>query len=126
MLAITMAILLSTAIGGRDPATSGTYPANMADRIWVLHHFDNVSVSDPNAATLTFRRDGGVEGTVCNNRGSSGWWSWSARRSGREGAITYRPDDPGKLTLYTLIGCRIPGSGTIGGDFWQKMRSATS
>lgn len=68
------------------------------------------------AATLTFRRDGRIEGTSgCNDMGSTIRWRQGIFRTG--GA---------RISALTLVPCDDQAADQAGSDFWNKFRSARS
>jgi heat shock protein HslJ len=110
-------------------ARSGPYPFElcggpripilaMAGSTWLLETFDGrpAPTGRSVAATLTFRRDGRVEGTSgCNDMGSTIRWRQGLFKTG--GA---------KLNALTLVPCEDQAADQLGSSFWDKFRSARS
>jgi heat shock protein HslJ len=110
-------------------ARSGPYPFElcggtripilaMAGTTWQLETLDGrpVPAGRVVAATLTFRRDGRIEGTSgCNDMGSTIRWRQGLFRTG--GA---------KITAMTLVPCEDEAADQTGANFWGKFRSARS
>lgn len=110
-------------------ARSGPYPFELcggpripllalAGTTWQLEMFDGRPAPTGRvvAVTLTFRRDGRIEGTSgCNDIGSTIRWRQGLFRTG--GA---------KISAMTLVPCEDEAADQTGAIFWEKFRSARS
>lgn len=110
-------------------ARSGPYPFElcgglripilaMAGSTWLLETFDGrpAPTGRSVAATLTFRRDGRIEGTSgCNDMGSTIRWRQGLFKTG--GA---------RINALTLVPCEDQAADQLGSGFWDKFRSARS
>lgn len=110
-------------------ARSGPYPFElcggpripilaMAGSTWQLETFDGhpAPIGRVVAATLTFRRDGRIEGTSgCNDIGSTIRWRQGLFRTG--GA---------RISAVTLAPCDDEAANQMGSSFWHKFRGVRS
>jgi heat shock protein HslJ len=120
-----MAIATLSTILSAAAVVAGSPVVDAPVTVWTLLRLGNVAVppAKPVAATLVLGKHHAVGGTVACNSVAGSRITWVSSRSGRQGRFLQHL---GEYMPSTVMLCGDAVTTSIGGTFWQKMRSARS
>ncbi len=116
--------LIALSLAGCGMSHSSTAPSErnpVAGHHWGLRALGRNAVKQGKAevATIRFRPDGGINGTIsCNSVSTSLVWSFD-----RALGIGRISDDHGQPQIQTVVGCGDSRETAIAGSFWEKMNT---